>query len=228
MNPLGPPWLEQVAEKASQEAHIGPLGADSGPNTSELRQMRANPADREAAEAAVRTILTFLGENPSREGLLATPRRVVDALLEMTNGSDASPEAILATTFTESCDEMVVVTNIGFASLCEHHLLPFTGVAHVGYLPNGRVVGLSKLPRLVNAFARRPQVQERMTVQIAAALDAVLGPRGVGVVVTAAHQCMSCRGVRDSAARMTTSAMLGTFRSDPGQKAEFLAYCPRP
>jgi len=178
---------------------------------------------------AVGTLLRFIGEDPSREGLRETPRRVVDALLEMTSGVESDPEKVLATVFEEESDEIITVTGISFASLCEHHLLPFTGVAHIGYLPgNGRIVGLSKLPRLVHCFARRLQVQERMTRQIAEAIQRVLAPAGVGVVVTAQHQCMSCRGVRDSSALMTTSALLGSFRTDSSQRAEFLRLCPAP
>lgn len=176
---------------------------------------------------AVVRLLEHVGEDPTREGLLATPGRVVRAFTEMTAGYGLDPAEILATVFDEDCDEMVVVTGIRFSSLCEHHLLPFTGTAVVGYVPEGKVVGLSKIPRLVHAFARRLQVQERMTGQIAQALNEVLAPKGVGVVVRAHHSCMGCRGVQQPDAQMVTSSTLGLFRDDPRARAEFLALAPQ-
>lgn len=184
--------------------------------------MRGRPTTSAAMEA-VRTLLEFVGEDPMREGLIDTPRRVAHALQEMTAGLSVDPKAVLGTTFTETCDELVVVTGIEFASLCEHHLLPFTGKATVGYLPGDRVVGLSKIPRLVNAFAARPQLQERLTTQIATTMQEVLSPRGVGVVMRAHHSCMGCRGVRQPNAEMVTSSMLGVVRSCPSLRAELLA-----
>jgi GTP cyclohydrolase I len=174
------------------------------------------------AEMAVETILRWLGEDPERNGLRGTPARVVRALAELTGGYTQDPAAILATVFDDSCDEMVVVRGVEFTSLCEHHLLPFLGVAAVGYLPNGRVVGLSKLARLVECYARRLQVQERMTEQIADALDKHLVPLGVGVVLRAKHLCMGCRGVKQPTAEMVTSAVRGNLHELPAARAEFM------
>jgi GTP cyclohydrolase I len=176
------------------------------------------------AERAVAALLRLVGEDPHRDGLRDTPARVVKALLEMTAGYDESPADILSTTFAEHSDELIVLRGIDFHSVCEHHLLPFHGVAHVGYLP-GRVVGISKLARLVHCFARRLQIQERMTQQVAQAVETHLGARGVGVVVSAHHLCMGCRGVRLPATQLVTSAMLGTLRTDSGTRSEFLRLC---
>jgi GTP cyclohydrolase I len=172
---------------------------------------------------AVVRLLEHVGEDPNRAGLADTPNRVVRALSEMTAGYSDDPAAILATTFADRCDEMVLVHGIDFTSLCEHHLLPFVGTAAVGYIPGDRVVGLSKLARLVECYARRLQVQERMTTEIAEAVERYLEPRGVAVTVEAHHSCMGCRGVRKPRARMVTSAMLGAFRDNSAARAEFLA-----
>ena len=177
----------------------------------------------DTAEAGVRAMLRYVGEDPNREGLLDTPKRVAKAFREMTEGYAQNPKDILATTFGDRTDEMVVLSGIGFYSLCEHHLLPFFGTATVGYMPGERVVGLSKLARLVHCFARRLQIQERLTNQIADALMAHLLPRGAGVVIHAHHQCMGARGVRQPGAQMTTSALLGSFRSDATLRREFLS-----
>ena len=171
---------------------------------------------------AVRYLLQTIGEDPDREGLVDTPKRVVRALTEMTSGRLADPREVLGTVFAEDCDQMVVVRGIRFSSLCEHHLLPFTGTAAIGYLPRGRVVGLSKIPRLVEAYAKRLQMQERLTSQIAYAMHSVLEPLGVGVVMKAHHACMGCRGVRQPDAEMVTSHLIGAARS-PEVKAELLA-----
>jgi GTP cyclohydrolase I len=176
------------------------------------------------AEEAVATILRFIGEDPDRDGLIDTPSRVVRAWREMTSGYGDDPAGILARTFEESSDEMIVLRGITFYSVCEHHLLPFYGTAAVGYLP-GRVVGISKLARLVNCFARRLQIQERMTRQIAEAVEQHLGARGVGVVLRAHHLCMGCRGVRQEETEMVTSSMLGTLRSDATSRSEFFRLC---
>lgn len=176
------------------------------------------------AENAVATLLRLIGEDPQRDGLLETPSRVVKALLEMTAGYDESPSDILSKTFAEHSDELIILRGIDFHSMCEHHLLPFQGVAHVGYLP-GKVVGISKLARLVHCFARRLQIQERMTQQIASAVETHLEARGVGVIVSAHHQCMGCRGVRLSSTQLITSSMLGTLRSDADTRSEFLRLC---
>lgn len=178
---------------------------------------QAGPTD------AVRRILQHVGEDPDREGLLDTPKRVVKAFGEMTDGYALDPAVVLGTTFdVGNCDELVLVTGIEFTSLCEHHLLPFVGTASVGYLPGARVVGLSKLARLVDLYAHRLQVQERLTTQVATAIMQHLDAQAAGVVITAHHSCMSCRGVRKPTARMTTSAMLGKLRDDPAMRAEFL------
>ena len=176
------------------------------------------------AEEAVETLLRAMGEDPERDGLRETPRRVVKALLEMTGGYDESPADILSKTFAEHSDELIVLRGIDFHSMCEHHLLPFQGVAHVGYLP-GKVVGISKLARLVHCFARRLQIQERMTQQIADAVSTHLEARGVGVIIAAHHLCMGCRGVKLPATQLITSSMLGTLRSDPNTRSEFLRLC---
>ena len=176
------------------------------------------------AEDAVVTLLQYIGEDPERDGLAGTPERVVRAWREMTAGYAEDPAEILSRTFEETSDEMIVLRGITFHSMCEHHLLPFQGTAAVGYLP-GKVVGISKLARLVHCFARRLQIQERMTRQIADAVQQHLGARGVGVIVRAQHLCMACRGVRQEETEMVTSAMLGTLRSDATSRAEFLGLC---
>ncbi len=173
-------------------------------------------------QEAVKTLLTMIGENPDREGLVKTPERVCKALNEMTAGYALDPVGILSTTFGESYDEMVVIKEYPFVSLCEHHMLPFSGIAKVGYVPGDRVVGLSKLGRLVDCFARRLQIQERLTKQIGEALDEVLAPRGAAAVLTATHQCMAYRGVNKSAV-MVTSYLSGFFRDDPKARSEFLS-----
>jgi len=173
------------------------------------------------AEEAVTTLLRFIGEEPERDGLRDTPARVVKAWREMTAGYAEDPAEILSRTFAETCDEMVILRGISFYSTCEHHLLPFYGEAVVGYLP-GKVVGISKLARLVECFAKRLQVQERMTRQIAEVVEKHLDARGVGVVLRAHHLCMGCRGVRQEETEMVTSSMLGTLRTDATSRAEFL------
>jgi GTP cyclohydrolase I len=183
----------------------------------------------QALESAVRTLLDEIGEDPGRDGLLGTPERVRRMYAELTSGYATDPEALLnGASFEVDYDEMVVVRDIEFYSLCEHHLLPFYGVAHVGYLPRGRVVGLSKVPRIVDMYARRLQVQERMTQQIADVLMEKLAPKGVGCVVEAAHLCTMMRGVQKPGTRMLTSAMLGRFRRDAKTRSEFLALIGKP
>jgi len=176
------------------------------------------------AEKAVATLLRYIGEQPERDGLRDTPARVVKAWREMTAGYAEDPAEILSRTFDESSDELVILRGISFYSTCEHHLLPFYGQAVVGYLP-GKVVGISKLARLVECFAKRLQVQERMTRQIAEAVETHLEARGVGVVLRAHHLCMGCRGVRQEETEMVTSSMLGTLRTDATSRAEFLRLC---
>jgi GTP cyclohydrolase I len=172
---------------------------------------------------AVTQILTALGEDPDREGLLRTPMRVAEMFKELLAGYREDPVALINDALFEvTYDEMVLVRDIEFYSLCEHHILPFIGRAHVAYIPNGRVLGLSKIPRVVDMFARRLQIQERMTRQIADFLDTVLSPGGVAVVVEGLHLCSMMRGVKKHDARMTTSAMLGMFRSNLATRQEFL------
>ena len=177
------------------------------------------------AENAVRVLIRWAGDDPSREGLIDTPARVARSYKEFFAGYVVDPREILARTFSEveGYDEMVVLKDIRFESYCEHHMVPIIGRAHVAYLPERRVVGISKLARLVDAFAKRLQIQEKMTVQIADALNEVLEPKGVGVILEAAHQCMSTRGVHKSDAAMVTSRMLGSFRTDPSTRREFLS-----
>jgi GTP cyclohydrolase I len=172
-------------------------------------------------QEAITTLIRYVGEDPERDGLRGTPARVARAWREMTRGYEDDPAEILARTFEESSDEMIVLRGISFYSTCEHHLLPFYGTAAVGYLP-GRVVGISKLARLVECFARRLQIQERMTRQIAEAIETHLDARGVGVILRAHHLCMGCRGVRQEETEMVTSSMLGKLRSDATSRSEFL------
>jgi len=179
---------------------------------------------RKQAEEAVERLLLWVGEDPRREGLIDTPRRVVDAYLDWFSGYKEDPVKFLQRTFeeVEGYDELIVLRDISFESHCEHHIAPIIGVAHVGYLPNDKVVGISKLARVVDTFARRFQVQEKMTAQIANCIQDVLKPKGVGVVIDATHQCMTTRGIHKSGVSMVTSRMLGTFRKDARTRAEFL------
>ena len=181
-----------------------------------------NPVDLPRISAAVREILAAVGEDPDREGLQETPDRVARMYAEMFGGLHEDPRAHLQKFFTEKCDEMVLVRDITFTSMCEHHLLPFSGKAHVGYLPNGKVVGLSKLARVVEVVARRPQVQERMTETIANLLLEELNVKGVAVVVEASHSCMAIRGVRKPGSLCVTSAMKGLFRTNQSSRAEVM------
>lgn len=174
-------------------------------------------------ERAVREILLAVGEDPEREGLVRTPERVARSFAELFSGLREDPKRHLQVTFDEHHREMVVLRDIPFASACEHHLLPFTGRAHIGYIPQGRVVGLSKLARVVEGYARRPQVQERLTSEIADALMDELEPDGCGVVIEAVHTCMTIRGIKKAGATMITSAMRGGFRRRPETRAEFLS-----
>ncbi len=184
---------------------------------------------REQAEAAVATLIRWAGDDPAREGLGDTPARVVRSYEEFFAGYHQDPEEILRTTFeeTDGYDEMVVLKDITFESHCEHHMVPIIGKAFVAYLPDRRVVGISKLARVVEAYAKRLQIQEKMTAQIANAINDVLKPKGVAVVVEAEHQCMTTRGVEKPGVSMVTSTMLGAFRDDPSTRKEFLAFIGR-
>lgn len=185
---------------------------------------------RAEAEDAVRTLLRWAGDDPAREGLVDTPARVVRAYEEWFGGYDQDPEEYLQRTFeeVEGYDEMVILRDITFESHCEHHLAPIIGRAHVGYLPNQRVVGISKLARVVETYAKRLQVQEKMTAQIANVIHDILKPNGVAVVIEAAHQCMTTRGVHKKGVTMVTSCMLGAFRDDEKTRREYLAMIGNP
>ena len=191
-----------------------------------MAKKKNGAVSRKAAEAAVKTLLRWAGDDPNREGLRDTPKRVVNAYSDWFSGYSANPGAYLRRTFeeVEGYDEMVVLRDISFESFCEHHMAPIIWRAHVGYLPSDRVVGISKLARVVDGYARRFQVQEKLTAQIAGCINEVLKPRGVGVVIDAVHQCMTTRGVHKRGVSMVTSKMLGTFRADASTRAEFLRF----
>ena len=183
---------------------------------------RTKPTEQEAL-AAVRTLIEWAGDDPDREGLLDTPRRVIKAYRELFAGYESDPREYLERTFEEvgGYDELVILRDIRVVSFCEHHMLPFLGKAHVGYLPNDRVVGISKLARVVHGFARRLQIQEKLTAQIAEAIQDILKPKGVGVVIVSEHSCMTMRGVNTPGSRLTTSTLLGEVRDDPRTRQEF-------
>ncbi len=179
---------------------------------------------REEAMQAVKTLIAWTGDNPNREGLVDTPKRVVDAYEEFFEGYKMNPDEILSRTFeeVEGYDEMVIIKNVRLESHCEHHIVPILGTAHVAYIPNNRVVGISKLARLIDVYGKRLQTQETMTAQIADTIQRVLNPKGVAVVIDAAHQCMTTRGVHKTESSTITSRMLGVFRDDPRTRAEFM------
>ena len=191
---------------------------------SKKKSVKLRKPGRRQAEDAVRTLLLWAGDDPTREGLADTPSRVVKAYEDWFGGYKTDPVRFLKRTFeeVEGYDEMIVLRDIGFESHCEHHMAPIIGRAHVGYLPNNKVVGISKLARVVEAFARRFQVQEKMTAQVANCIWDVLSPKGVGVVIEATHQCMTTRGIHKTDVSMVTSQMLGLFRKDARTRAEFL------
>jgi GTP cyclohydrolase I len=196
---------------------------------SAIKPIKSFRPTREQAEEAVRTLIRWAGDDPDREGLLDTPNRVVRSYEEFFSGYLEDPAQILARTFSEveGYDEMIVLTDIRFESHCEHHMVPIIGKAHVAYMPNHRVVGISKLARLVEVYAKRLQIQEKMTVQIADTLNDILQPNGVAVVIEAAHQCMTTRGVHKEGVAMVTSRMLGSFRDNLSTRQEFLAMIGR-
>ena len=185
---------------------------------------------REEAQKAVRTLIKWAGDNPDREGLVETPKRVVNAYEEFFAGYDDDPEEILRKTFeeVEGYDEMVLVKNIRLESHCEHHIVPILGKAHIAYIPNNRVVGISKLARIVDAFGKRLQTQETMTAQIANTIEKVLEPKGVAVVIDAAHQCMTTRGIHKPESSTVTSCMRGVFKENPRTRNEFLTFIKLP
>jgi GTP cyclohydrolase I len=193
------------------------------------RRREKRPSQTEA-EAAVRTLLRWAGDDPSREGLKGTPGRVVRAYKEFFRGYSVDPVQVLKRTFeeTDGYDEMIVLRDMRFESHCEHHIAPIIGRAHIAYLPRKRVVGISKLARLLDVYAKRLQIQEKLTAQIANTLNDVLQPRGVAVVIDASHQCMTTRGVHKPGTSMVTSRMLGVFRTDPSTRREFLAFIGMP
>lgn len=184
-----------------------------------------NRPSRAEAEAAVKTLLSYMGENPAREGLVDTPRRVVEAYDELFQGYHQCPAEVLNKTFGETAgyDDFVLIRDMGFVSHCEHHMMPFYGKAHIAYTPVERVVGLSKLARLVDIFGHRLQTQEHLTAQLAAAVDEVLKPRGVAVMVEAEHTCMSARGIRKEGSRTFTTRFTGNFRDNPAEQARFMS-----
>src|SRR5439155_8830612 len=195
-----------------------------------MAQKSRRKVSRKAAEDAVRTLLRWAGDDPDREGLLDTPRRVVNAYRDWFSGYQLDPSEYLRRTFEEvgGYDEMIVLRDISFESHCEHHMAPIIGRAHVGYLPTNKVVGISKLARVVEGYARRFQVQEKMNAQIARCIQKVLEPKGVAVVIEATHQCMTTRGVHKSGVSMVTSTMLGEFRKNPLTRREFLSVIGNP
>lgn len=204
--------MDQIVDKASLSVQ----------NTSDQKPLRR--PTREEAEAAVRTLLLWTGDDPSREGLLDTPARVAKAYGELYKGYDENPEDVLGRTFEEVAgyDDMVVVKDIPFHSHCEHHMVPIIGKAHVGYLPDGRVLGLSKIARVVDIFAHRLQTQESMTAQIAHSIQDILEPRGVAVVIEAEHMCMAMRGIRKQGSTTLTTTFTGAYKDDPNEQLRFM------
>ena len=218
---MSPPNGSIDMAKPSPPSREEMLPPDRGVDTAR----KPSQPSRDEALKAVRTLLAWIGEDPTREGLIETPRRVVDAFTEYTEGLRQDPRSVLTTTFGEvnDYDEIIVLRDIRFHSLCEHHLAPVTGYAHIGYIPQKRVVGISKLARLVDVFARRPQVQERLTADIAKTINEILKPKGVAVVVEATHHCMVSRGIKKPGTSMVTSQMLGLFRDNLATREEFLS-----
>jgi len=215
--------VRELASEDSWDDQHDQMEQLAPPRNAASRERADSKVDHAAIRQAVRMILKAVGEDPDREGLLETPRRVAKMYEEMFAGLHLDPGRHLSVTFEETYDEIVLVKNIEFTSMCEHHLLPFRGVTHVAYIPNGRVTGLSKLARLVEEVARRPQVQERMTKTIADLLEARLGTNAVGVIVQAEHSCMSMRGVRKQGSMTITSAMRGTFARNGASRTELLS-----
>ena len=197
---------------------------------SRVDSMTAARPSREDAEAAVRTLIKWIGEDPDREGLVDTPKRVVKAYEELFGGYWEDPTAILERTFeeTEQYEEMVLLRDIRLESFCEHHILPIIGKVHIAYVPNGRVVGVSKLARVLDIYAKRMQIQEKLTAQVANAINEVLRPKGVAVVVEAAHECMTTRGVHKPGVKMVTKTLLGCFKDDRDVRRDFMSFIGNP
>lgn len=216
--------LATVLDTESEHRTVARLGQTSHSTPSEQK----SPVDHKRIEKAVREILIAVGEDPDREGLLETPARVARMYAEVFAGLHKDPRIHLSRVFTESYDELVLLKDIDFHSMCEHHLLPFHGRAHVGYLPSGKVVGLSKMARVVDEVARRPQVQERMTETIADMMEQELGAKGVVVMIEASHSCMTMRGIKKSGGLCVTSAMRGVFRENLSSRAEILSMIMNP
>ena len=191
---------------------------------SNLKKIKSTKISENEATEAVKTLIKWAGDNPEREGLKETPKRVVKSYKDFFSGYDSDPREILSKKFkeVEGYDEIIILKNIRLESHCEHHMVPFIGTAHVGYLPKKKIVGLSKLARLVEAFAKRLQIQEKLTAQIANAIDEVLQPKGVGVIIEASHLCVATRGIHKPDSKMVTSRMLGSFRNDQATRKEFL------
>ena len=189
-----------------------------------LKNNKSLKPSEDEAKDAVRTLIKWAGDDPKREGLIETPRRVVKSYKDFFSGYNLDPREILSKKFreVEGYDEIIILKDIRLESHCEHHMVPFVGIAHVGYLPKKKIVGLSKLARLVEIFAKRLQIQEKLTAQIANSIDEVLQPRGVGVIIEASHLCVATRGIHKPDAKMVTSRMLGSFRDDPATRKEFL------
>ncbi len=220
MDAIVKPWPKGSGGNAGPEA--------SDPRTAHIHSTPQPVGDRptrEQAEAAVRTLIAYIGDDPAREGLLDTPKRVIGAYEELYRGYTEVPAEVLDRTFSETAayDDLVLVRDIGFNSHCEHHMMPFTGKAHVAYMPVGRVVGLSKLARLVEVYARRLQTQEHMNSQIATAIEEILKPKGVAVMIEAEHTCMSLRGVEKPGALTVTTQFRGSFRDDPNEQLRFVS-----
>jgi GTP cyclohydrolase I len=215
---------------AKNTTNVAPSNVAPWPKQGLSEHVRAAPVpveprpSREQAEAAVRTLIAYAGDNPAREGVLDTPKRVIDAYEELYQGYRECPTEVLDRTFSETAgyDDFVLVKDIGFNSHCEHHMMPFFGKAHVAYRPTDRVVGLSKLARLVDVYARRLQTQEHMTSQVATAIDEILKPRGVAVMLEAEHMCMSLRGVEKLGSLTVTTHFTGTFRDDVNEQVRFM------
>lgn len=211
-----------MPDSDAKPTEAGTIDGETDDQDSSETNAARSPVDMQRLQNAVREILAAVGEDPDREGLLETPARVARMYAELFSGLHDDPRAHLRKVFTEQYDEVVVVRDISFNSMCEHHLLPFMGKTHIGYIPNGKVLGLSKLARVVESVSHRPQVQERMTEEIARLLESELDAKGVGVVVEATHTCMTIRGVRKPGSLCVTSAMKGLFRTNSSSRAEIM------